>query len=154
AESEQLFETLRHVVVAEGRAVALVSHKLDEILQATDEVTIMRQGRVVGHVLTADADASSLAAAMVGRPVSLRSERVGLGLVEQTVPATDVTEAVDAAPMALEVDGLRVRSNDGRVVLDDLSLHVRAGEIVGVAGVEGNGQRALADVLSSLTGLE
>ena len=157
AESEMLFETLRHVVVEEGRAVALVSHKLDEILKATDEVTIMRHGRVVDHVITTETDASALAEAMVGRKVSLRSERVGLGHIEplraDTSEQTSQPDANDA-PVALWLEGLRVRSHDGRLALDDLSLQVRAGEIVGVAGVEGNGQRALADVLSSLVGLE
>ncbi len=155
AESERLFETLRHVVVAEGRAVALVSHKLDEILQATDEVTIMRHGRVVDHVVTADVDAATLAEAMVGRAVSLRSERVGLGVADASLEGTDVpAPPVPSAPVVLEADRLNVRTRDGRVLLDDLSLTVRAGEIVGVAGVEGNGQRALADVLSSLLALD
>jgi ABC-type uncharacterized transport system ATPase subunit len=151
AESEQLFDTLRNGVVKEGRAVALVSHKLDEILRATDEVTIMRQGRVVDHVHTAEATAAKLATAMVGRSVSLRSERVALGLVDTSLEGTDVPETVtEHAPVVLELDDLAVRSRDGRVLLHGLSLHVRAGEIVGVAGVEGNGQRTLADVLSSL----
>jgi simple sugar transport system ATP-binding protein len=151
AESEFLFQTLRDVVVAEGRTVALVSHKLDEILQSTDEVTIMRQGRVVDHVVTASVDASSLAASMVGRAVSLRSERMALGVVDTTVEGTDVPDTdTDRAPVILEIDGLTVVHRDGRRLLDDLSLEVRAGEIVGVAGVEGNGQRPLADVLSSL----
>ena len=155
AESEQLFATLRQVVDDEGRAVALVSHKLDEILHATDEVTIMRQGRVVDRVVTSDATASTLAAAMVGRDVSLRSERVALGVVDTStdgteIPATDVIHA----PTVLELDGITVMSRDGRPVLDDLSLEVRAGEILGIAGVEGNGQRPLADLLSSLMDLE
>jgi simple sugar transport system ATP-binding protein len=151
AESERLFETLRHVVLEEGRAVALVSHKLDEILAATDEVTIMRQGRVVDHVATSEVDAARLATAMVGRAVSLRSERVGLGLVDTALDGTDVPAAPsELAPVVLAVEGVTVRTRDGRTLLDDLSLHVRAGEIVGVAGVEGNGQRALADALSSL----
>lgn len=150
AESERLFETLRHVVVEEGRAVALVSHKLDEILRATDEVTIMRQGRVVDHVVTSETNASALAAAMVGRKVSLRSERVGLG----TVAAAMQPRAKNADVSGLEVEGLRVRSSGGQLLLDGLDLRVRPGEIVGVAGVDGNGQRALADVLSSLIELD
>ncbi|HWL45840.1 MAG TPA: ABC transporter ATP-binding protein [Ilumatobacter sp.] len=144
AESSLLFDTLRHVVVSEGRAVALVSHKLDEILQATDEVTIMRQGRVVDHVTTADVDAATLAASMVGRAVSLRGDRIA-GAVPEAA-ATDVETAAEV----LRLDDVTVRSRDGRILLDELSLSVRAGEIVGVAGVEGNGQRPLADVLSSL----
>jgi len=155
AESEFLFETLRHVVVEEGRAVALVSHKLDEILKATDEVTIMRQGRVVDHVHTDSVDAATLASAMVGRAVSLRSERVALGLVDIDSGLTedDRTE-LEAAPEVLRLADVTVRNRDGKTVLDHLDLHVRAGEIVGVAGVEGNGQRPLADVLSSLTDID
>lgn len=151
-ESHQLFATLRQVVTAEQRAVALVSHKLDEVLHATDEVTIMRQGVVVDRMATADADAPTLARAMVGRPVSLRSERTALGLLE-----TDPDERPEPnAPTpgtgqpALDLDGIVVRARRGRPLLDRLSLTVASGEIVGVAGVEGNGQQALVDLLSSL----
>jgi ABC-type uncharacterized transport system ATPase subunit len=155
AESEVLFDTLRNGVVKEGRAVALVSHKLDEILQATDEVTIMRQGRVVEHANTKDVDAATLATAMVGRSVSLRSERVALGLVDTSLEGTELPDTdTEHAPVVLELDGLSVRTRDGRVLLDGLALDVRAGEIVGLAGVEGNGQRTLADVLSSLVDLD
>ena len=95
AESEQLFTVLRAVVAEEHRAVALVSHKLDEILHATDEVTIMRGGRVVDRVATSTATASSLAQSMVGRPVSLRSEAAALGLIE-TVAEVASDEHADA----------------------------------------------------------
>ena len=151
AESELLFDTLRQVVVDEGRAVALVSHKLDEIMRATDDVTIMRQGTVVHHAPTESVDAAELAEAMVGRPVSLRSERVALGVVDAAVDGTEVPDNhPELAPVALEIEDLTVTTRDGRRLLDGLGLHVREGEIVGVAGVEGNGQRPLADVLSSL----
>jgi simple sugar transport system ATP-binding protein len=158
AESEQLFEVVRTVVATEGRAVALVSHKLDEILHATDEITIMRGGNVVDRMLTSEATAPSLAQSMVGRPVSLRSEAAALGLIE-TVASDAVTETIDdpeaeGAPVVLQVRGATVRGADGRVLLDNLTLHVRAGEIVGLAGVEGNGQRQLGDVLSSLIPLD
>jgi simple sugar transport system ATP-binding protein len=151
AESEVLFDTLRTVVHDEGRAVALVSHKLDEIMRATDEVTIMRQGAVVRHVATASVDAAEMAEAMVGRTVSLRSERVALGVADVDLDGSEIPDShPELAPVVLEIEGLSVRSRDGRTLLDDLSLHVRKGEIVGIAGVEGNGQRPLADVLSSL----
>jgi ABC-type uncharacterized transport system ATPase subunit len=105
AESEQLFDTLRNGVVKEGRAVALVSHKLDEIMRATDEVTIMRQGRVVDHVRTGTVDAATLASAMVGRSVSLRSERVALGLVDTSLEGTDVPDTdTEHAPVVLRID--------------------------------------------------
>ena len=174
-ESEQLFRTLREVVEAEGRAVVLVSHKLDEVLHATDEITIMRQGRVVDRRPTYEADARGLARAMVGREVSLRSERAAFGLAEgdgeDREPAADSVaaankEADDATeneqPAAatasgqpvLRIEGVTVRGRGDARLLDDISLELRAGEIVGVAGVEGNGQRTLGDLLSSLVPLD
>jgi len=157
AESEQLFAVLRTAVVEEQRAVALVSHKLDEILHATDEVTIMRGGKVVDRMLTTDATASSLAQAMVGRPVSLRSEAAALGLIDTLADQAARDGADDAVwrePLVLEVRNAVVTASDGHRLLDDLSITVRAGEIVGLAGIEGNGQRQLADVLSSLIHLD
>jgi ABC-type uncharacterized transport system ATPase subunit len=159
AESDHLFTVLRRVVAEEGRTVALVSHKLDEILHATDEVTIMRSGRVVDRLKTADATAGGLAQAMVGRPVSLRSEAAALGLVDAA--ADLVHESTDngsassqgAGPMLCVRDAVVV-SRDGVRLLDGFSIDVAAGEIVGLAGVEGNGQRALADLLSSLVKLD
>ena len=161
-ESEHLFGTLREVVAAEGRAVVLVSHKLDEVLHATDEITIMRQGQVVDHRPTQEADARSLARAMVGREVSLRSERAAFGLVEIEDPDQESVGDGDAKQPAetksdepvLRIEGVSVRGRDGARLLDDISLDLRAGEIVGVAGVEGNGQRTLGDLLSSLVPLD
>ena len=171
-ESAQLFESFRDVVAAEGRAVVLVSHKLDEVMAATDHITIMRQGRVVDRSTTSETDVATLARGMVGRDVSLRSERAALGLVD--VPATDEDASrIDAAdqdaitstttsttstttatgtgrPPVLELRDVTARGNRGVTLLSNLSLHVAAGEIVGVAGVEGNGQRPLGDLLSSL----
>ena len=163
-ESEQLFSTLRGVVAAEGRAVVLVSHKLDEVLHATDEITIMRQGRVVDRVPTEEADARGLARSMVGRDVSLRSERSAFGLVavdeddeSDREAGADVStldelpaDSVAAEEPVLRVEGVEVRGRGGAVLLDDVSLELHAGEVVGVAGVEGNGQRTLGDLLSSL----
>ena len=162
-ESEQLFGTLREVVAAEGRAVVLVSHKLDEVLHATDEITIMRQGRVVDHRPTKEADARSLARAMVGREVSLRSERAAFGIaeIEDVDGESEVdpegprlTEPAVSDGPVLRIEGVTVRGRGGARLLDDISLDLRAGEIVGVAGVEGNGQRTLGDLLSSLVPLD
>ena len=155
ADSDDLFAALRQVVDDEGRAVALVSHKLDEILRVTDEVTIMRQGRVVDRRRTSEADVAGLAHAMVGRPVSLRAERAALGLAVEAIAESAPAPAPDAAPKpVLEVRDATVRAPHGAVLLDRLSLAVGRGEIVGVAGVEGNGQRPLGDVLSSLVRLD
>jgi simple sugar transport system ATP-binding protein len=155
AESEQLFESLRLVIAEENRAVALVSHKLDEILRATDEVTIMRQGRVVEHLPTEAADAPTLATAMVGRRVSLRSERVALGLVDTDMEGTEVPDIdLAEASTVLSIRDVTIRARAGHPLLDGISLDLKAGEILGVAGVEGNGQRPLADMLSSLVDVE
>jgi general nucleoside transport system ATP-binding protein len=155
SESEFLFAALRRVVEDEGKAVALVSHKLPEILSVTDQVTIMRDGRVVESGPTAGADASTLARAMVGRDVVLRREHAAFGVAD--VDDAHVPVHIDTEPSmlsgpvpVLRLVGLSATGRDGRVLLDGLTLDVHPGEIVGVAGVEDNGQRALGDVLSSL----
>jgi simple sugar transport system ATP-binding protein len=183
-ESKVLFSVLRRVVQEEGKAVVLISHKLDEILEATDEVTIMREGRVVRELPTADADARLLAREMVGREVVLRNEAAALGLMEADLAATEEPAADTAAPSAtvpattampapaaplpangqqpgtnghkpvLALSNVVVTGPEGRVLLDDLSLHVDAGEILGIAGVEGNGQTELCDLLSSLVDID
>lgn len=153
AESEHLFEVLREGVRSEGWAVALVSHKLDEVLQATDRITIMRDGRVVQRVVTGDADAPSLARAMVGRDVTLRAGAAAIGATEPLV-TDDEHHVADGRPPLLEIVDARLRAPDGAVLLDGLTLEVRPGEIVGVAGVEGNGQTPLSWVLSSLSRLD
>jgi len=165
-ESERLFDVLRLAVREENRAVALVSHKLDEILHATDEVTIMRAGAVVKRMETSEANAPMLARAMVGREVSLRSEASALGLIETVAASVDdvessrhqaaedaETESESRVP-ALRLRDVEARGPDGRVALDGLSVDVYDSEIVGVAGVEGNGQAALTDLLSSLLNSE
>lgn len=149
AESAFLFNALRTVVEVEGKSVALVSHKLAEIMAATDDITIMRDGRVVESGPTAGADARALAKAMVGREVSLRGDHVLTGSA-----ADHVVVRHDDTPPVLRVTDARVHGGDGRILLDGLTVEVHPGEIVGVAGVEGNGQRALGDVLSSLITLE
>jgi simple sugar transport system ATP-binding protein len=160
SESDFLFEALRRVVEEEGKAVALVSHKLPEILTATDDITIMRDGRVVAQHITATATASSLAQAMVGSVVALRGESAAaLGVVDTEVvvdsPVVDVEAPISVKRQpALQVRGATVHSRDGVLLLDGLDLEVYPGEVVGVAGVEGNGQRTLGDVLSSLVTLE
>ncbi len=123
-ESERLFAVLRRLA-AEGRTVLFVSHKLREILAATDRVSVMRAGRVVVTLDTATTDAESLAELMIGRRLSPRADR---------------RAAVAGAPM-LEVTGLTARG------LHDISLSVRAGEIVGIAGVAGNGQSELLEAV-------
>lgn len=157
AESGRLFMVLRQVVEEEGRSVALVSHKLNEVLAATDELTIMRQGRVVEHLATADATAPALAKAMVGREVSLTLNLADIsGDADKTTgrEAATGTSAKQSEHPALRIRNAAAADKDGRRLLDSLSLEVRKGEIVAVAGVEGNGQTALDHLLSSLLKLD
>ncbi len=155
AESAELFSVLRRVVQEENRAVILISHKLAEITAATDRVTVLSKGRVVFQSATGDTTATELARQMVGREVSLRAEAAALGVlpVEQYRVELASAEQVESAspdrPAALRLRELEVDVG-GVAVVKRLSLDVRAGEIVGLYGVEGNGQSTLGDVLSGL----
>ncbi|WP_127781721.1 ABC transporter ATP-binding protein [Rhodococcus sp. X156] len=159
AESQELFAVLRNAVVAEKRSVILISHKLSEIAAATDRVTVLRRGRVVHRGLTADSSPAELARQMVGREVSLHhggALGVELDQIELVEPAASaqlgksVTEPSEGTVPALSLDGLTLRNAEGRLLLDSLSLTVQPGEIVGLYGVEGNGQSELGDVVSGL----
>ena len=166
AESIHLFDVLGSLVRDQGRSVILISHRLEEILNATDEVTILRDGAVVSTIPTAEADANLLASEMLGRSVSLEREGAAVGFVEadgeltrsgtaDPVEQPTVTGAATAAPApAVEIDGVSLAGPDGQLLLDRLSVHVRPGEIVGIAGVEGNGQAPLIEVLSGLVGVD
>jgi simple sugar transport system ATP-binding protein len=115
---------------AEGKTILIITHKLKEVMAFTDRVTVFRQGKVSGEVTTADATVQRLADLMVGRKVSL---------------TVDVPPRAPEA-VALEVSGLRATRN-AVPVLQDVAFQVRKGEIVGIAGVEGNGQSELLESL-------
>ena len=134
-EAEALFGTLR-TMAAEGRTVIFISHKLHEVKAVADRVTVLRGGRSIATLSAADATPRELAGLMVGRQVELarRVERAA-------PPGTD---------SALEVEGLTVRGDRGKEAVKDVSLAVRTGEIVGVAGVAGNGQRELAEAITGI----
>src|SRR5262249_27790700 len=122
AESQELFGVLRRVVASARRTVALVSPQLGEVMHATPPVTVMRQGRIVASYATPSATPASLARAMLGRDVSLRSEAAALGIINEA--AADLHQSTSRAEPtpALVLEGLRVRSRDGRMLLDGLSL--------------------------------
>ena len=132
-EVEEFFVILRGMR-AQGKTVVIITHKLPEVLAISDDVTVMRDGRVVGRMKTKDTNAADLARMMVGRDVLLRVEK----------PA-----ATPAGP-ALRVRDFSVTAADGHRLVDGVSFEVRAGEIVGVAGVEGNGQTELVEALAGL----
>ncbi|MFI6288380.1 ABC transporter ATP-binding protein [Streptomyces sp. NPDC051018] len=149
AESQELFAVLGRVVQEEGRAVILISHKLAEIAQATDRVTVLRKGCVAFRSATADTTPQELARQMVGREVSLGEEGAALGLLPVRNPRTGGDGAHDGRQPVLRLAGLTVVQGGVRV-LDGIDLTVGAGEIVALYGVEGNGQATLGDVLSGL----
>src|SRR6266511_1075035 len=133
-EADALFETIR-AMAADGRTVIFISHKLHEVKAVADRVTVLRRGRSVATVPAADATRRSLAALMVGREVELgRRQEHGR----------------EAGEPVLEVEGLCAEGDRGVPALTDVSLSVRAGEIVAVAGVAGNGQRELADTIAGV----
>lgn len=153
AESQELFDVLRSMVHQENRAVILISHKLDEILHATDRVTIMRNGSVVARVETHATTAEQLAREMIGRPVSLRSVGPAVGHLEIDSDPAPAPPSDRRGDVVLSVRDASVNGPDGRALLDGLTLEVHRGEIVALAGADGNGQGALADLLSSLVPL-
>jgi simple sugar transport system ATP-binding protein len=138
-EAEVLFAVLRDMA-AEGRAVIFISHKLDEVVRVSDRVTVLRDGRNVGTVTTARTDARELARLMVGRDVVLRSTRGDRPTSAATPPG----------PAALRLTGVSADDDRGHPALVDVDLAVAAGEIVGVCGVSGNGQRELAEVVAGM----
>ncbi|MGW1668126.1 ABC transporter ATP-binding protein [Streptomyces sp. NPDC002324] len=149
AESEELFAVLGRVVQEEGRAVILISHKLSEIAQATDRVTVLRKGRVAFRAVTSETTPQLLAQQMVGREVSLGEEGAALGLLPVRKARTGGSGAQDGQQPLLRLAGLSVEQRGVRV-LEGVDLTVGAGEIVALYGVEGNGQATLGDVLAGL----
>ncbi len=138
-ETEGLFRILR-TLAAEGTAIVFISHKLNEVMALTEKVTVLRQGKVVATAVTAETDARGLARMMVGAEVALPR------LEEAAQPAT----AEARAPILL-ISDLVCRDARGLVRVDGVSLAVGAGEIVGVAGVDGNGQQELAEAVVGLS---
>ncbi|HSV33839.1 MAG TPA: ABC transporter ATP-binding protein [Pyrinomonadaceae bacterium] len=132
-EVEEFFAILRRMR-EQGKTIVIITHKLSEVLAISDNVTVMRDGRVVGNVKTSETNAAELARLMVGREVLLRVEK----------PDAKAGAAV------LAVNGLSISGRDGGKRLDNISFEVRAGEIVGIAGVEGNGQTELIEALAGL----
>jgi simple sugar transport system ATP-binding protein len=132
-EADHLLTVLRGLTET-GVGIVFITHKLREVLAVADDIVVLREGRVVGATTPDQATESGLAEMMVGRSVVLRVEKA-------TAQPGDVV---------LQVDDLKVNDNRGQLAVDGVSLQVRAGEIVGVAGVEGNGQRELVEAITGL----
>jgi ABC-type uncharacterized transport system ATPase subunit len=132
-EVEELFAVLRQMA-NDGHALIFISHKLHEVLAISTRITVLRDGRVVGERPNKNVTKTELATMMVGRPVILQYDRV-----EQ-----------QPGPVRLSIQDLYVRGDRGGDAVKGISLDVHAGEIVGLAGVSGNGQRELAQALAGL----
>ena len=132
-EVEEFFAILKGMR-EQGKTIVIITHKLSEVLAISDEVTVMRDGQVVGNVKTNETNAAELARMMVGREVLLRVEKPD----------------AKAGASVLSLRDLTVLGRDGSKRLDGVSFEVRAGEIVGIAGVEGNGQTELIEALAGL----
>jgi simple sugar transport system ATP-binding protein len=132
-EAGELFEILR-TLTQDGMSIIFITHKLNEVLDIADRVTVLRRGKRIETLATSGATEESLARLMVGREVLLR---------------VDKTPAMPGEPL-LKVEGLHVRDDRGLEKVRGVSFEVRAGEIVGIAGVDGNGQTELIDALSGL----
>jgi ABC-type uncharacterized transport system ATPase subunit len=136
-ETAELFEVLR-ALRADGVAIVFISHKLGEVLEIADRVTVLRRGKKVDTVPTAGATEQSLARLMVGRDVLLRVEK----------------PHVDLGSPVLEVEDLQVRDDRDLEAVRGVSLNVRGGEIVALAGVDGNGQHELVEAIAGLRDAE
>jgi simple sugar transport system ATP-binding protein len=134
-EATDLFRVMRNLADNQRTSIVFITHKLHEVFQVADRIVVLRQGKVVGSLdSTREATEESLAAMMVGRPVLLRVDK----------------RPANPGATVLRVEDLHVLSDRGLPAVDGLSLEVRAGEIVGMAGVQGNGQTELVEALSGL----
>jgi general nucleoside transport system ATP-binding protein len=133
-ETDGLFTIMRSLA-ASGRSILFITHKLKEVLAVADRITVVRQGRVIGTTTPAESNEEDLATMMVGRNVDL------------------VVHKADAQPgdVVLELGGLTLADDRGVTTVDHVDLTVRAGEVVALAGVQGNGQTELAEALLSLS---
>ncbi|NNK78852.1 MAG: ABC transporter ATP-binding protein [Litoreibacter sp.] len=132
-EVEEFFQIIDYLRDA-GKALVFITHKLNEILEISDRISVLRRGKIVGEGDPAELTRPKLAEMMVGRPVTF-----------------DVAKApVDPGPVLLDVQDLTVLRDNDEIAVDQVSLNVRSGEIVGIAGVQGNGQSALIETLTGL----
>jgi len=133
-EVQKLFRVIRNMK-SDGKSVVIITHKLKEVLEISDRVAIMRKGKFIGSVMTKDATESSLTEMMVGEKVELN--------IARSMPVN--------VRKRIEIKNLSVINSDGIKVLDDVSFNAFGGEILGIAGISGNGQKEL---LESIAGLQ
>ncbi|MGD1714940.1 ABC transporter ATP-binding protein [Dapis sp. BLCC M172] len=136
-EVNSLLNILRQLA-ANNHTIIFISHKLEEVINVCDTVTVLRRGKVIDTIETATTNTHKLAEMMVGREINL---------IQKKIPA-------EKGNIVLEVKNIEVKNNQGLSAVNNLSFQLHSGEILGVAGVDGNGQRELADAINSLRSLE
>ncbi len=136
-ETEELFEVMRRLKAA-GKTMIFISHKLNEVMEISDNITVMRLGKVTANLVTSETNPREIARAMVGRDVVLRVEKT----------------PHEPKDVVFEVEDLWVKDNRGLDAVKGVSFSVRAGEIVGIAGVAGNGQTELVEAITGLRKVE
>ena len=136
-ETDKLFAVLRNMR-DDGKAIVIITHKMHEVEELSDRVAVLRHGQFVGDMPTKDTDAQEMTNMMVGHPVTLNIAR---------------PDPVDPKPR-IEVKGLTVRSVDGVLKLEDVSFSAMSGEILGVAGISGSGQKELLEAIAGLQPVE
>jgi general nucleoside transport system ATP-binding protein len=136
-EVDDLFVILRRMA-DDGRGLIFISHKLREVMTLSDRITVLRNGKVVGNTTPAETSSEQLAQMMVGRTVRLTPEK----------------PLLDEGHARLSVENLTIHGDRETVAVNDISFEVRSGEILGIAGVSGNGQRELAEAIAGLRGVE
>ncbi|MDX9849288.1 MAG: ABC transporter ATP-binding protein [Anaerolineaceae bacterium] len=132
-EVEELFKII-HIMVEQGKSIIFITHKLGEVLDIADRITVIRGGKVVGSTTPAESDLNELASMMVGREVNLEVEK------SESTPGEVI----------LEVENLKVLDPMGALAVNDMSFKVHAGEVLGIAGVQGNGQTELVRAITGL----
>ncbi len=136
-ETEKLFAVLRKMK-EDGKSIIIITHKLNEVLAVSDRVAILRKGESVGEIATKDADENKLTELMVGKKVALN--------IERSTP--------ENCEDRLEIKGLNLKNHDGVKVLDNVSFTAKSGEILGIAGIAGSGQKELLEAIAGLQKLE
>lgn len=136
-ETEKLFAVLRKMK-EDGKSIIIITHKLNEVLAVSDRVAILRKGESVGEIATKDADENKLTELMVGKKVALN--------IERSTP--------ENCEDRLEIKGLNVKNHDGVKVLDNVTFTAKSGEILGIAGIAGSGQKELLEAIAGLQKLE
>ena len=136
-ETKKLFAVIKNMR-SDGKSIIIITHKLNEVMEISDRVTILRKGEYIGTVLTSETDEKQLTEMMVGKKVELKIDR----------PKTEFDLPI------LEIRDLVVKSDDGSIAINGTSFYIRSGEILGVAGITGCGQKELCEAIAGIRDIE